>query len=135
MEDDYGLSKPITGALIEAPVLPYLPRNPKNYMPAIGVIGCGGIVVQHLNAYRHAGFRVTALCDHTEGKARAYQEKFYPDATVTADYRELLRRDEIGVVDVTTHPEDRVEIIEEAIRAGKHVLSQKPFVIDLDTGE
>lgn len=135
MQDDYGLSKPITGALIEAPVLPYLPRNPKNYNPEIGVIGCGGIAVQHLNAYRHAGFRVTALCDRTESKARAYQERFYPDAAVTTDYRELLRRDEIEIVDVTTHPEDRVEIIEEAIRAGKHVLSQKPFVVDLDIGE
>ena len=135
LADDYGLSKPQTGARIEAPVLPYQPRNPKAYNPAIGVIGCGGIAVQHLNAYRHAGFRVTALCDHTESKARAYQERFYPDATATTDYGELLRRDEIEVVDVTTHPEDRVEIIEEAIRAGKHVLSQKPFVVDLDTGE
>ena len=135
MKDDYGLSQPITGTLIEAPVLPYLPRNPKNYSPEIGVIGCGGIAVQHLNAYRQAGYRVTALCDHSESKACAYQEKFYPNATVTTDYRELLRRDEIEVVDITTHPEDRVEIIEEALRAGKHVLSQKPFVIDLDLGE
>ncbi|MBO0725491.1 MAG: Gfo/Idh/MocA family oxidoreductase [Blastocatellia bacterium] len=135
MQDDYGLSIPINSALIEAPIVPYLPRNPKNYNPAIGVIGCGGIVVQHLNAYRRAGFRVTALCDHTEGKARAYQERFYPDAAVTTDYRELLRRDAVEVVDVATHPEDRVEIIEEALRAGKHVLSQKPFVVDLDTGE
>jgi predicted dehydrogenase len=135
LADDYGLSKSQTSARIEAPVLPYQPRNPKSYNPAIGVIGCGGIAVQHLNAYRHAGFRVTALCDHTESKARAYQERFYPDAMVTADYRELLRRDEIEVIDVTTHPEDRVEIIEEAFRAGKHVLSQKPFVIDLDVGE
>jgi predicted dehydrogenase len=132
---DYGLSKTCTGARTEAPVLPYLPQIPKNYNPAIGVIGCGGIAVQHLNAYRHAGFRVTALCDHTESKARAYQEKFYPDALVTTDYRELLRRDVIEVVDVATHPEDRVEIIEEAIGAGKHVLSQKPFVVDLDVGE
>src|SRR5215468_2475043 len=135
LADDYGLSKPRSGARIEAPVLPYLPRNPTGYNPAIGVIGCGGIAVQHLNAYRHAGFRVTVLCDHTESKARAYQEKFYPDAMVTTNYRELLRRDEIEVVDITTHPEDRVEIIEEALRAGKHVLSQKPFVTDLDVGE
>src|SRR5262249_37684158 len=93
------------------------------------------ISVQHLNEYRHAGFRVIALCDHTESKARAYQEKFYPGATVTDDYHDLLRRDEIEVVDIATHPEERVEIIEEALRAGKHVLSQKPFVIDLDVGE
>ncbi|MGH9767816.1 MAG: Gfo/Idh/MocA family protein [Blastocatellia bacterium] len=135
LADDYGLSKTRTGALIEAPVLPYQPQNPKKLNPAIGLIGCGGIAVQHLNAYRHAGFRVTALCDHTEGKARAYQEKFYPDAFITTDYRELLRRDEIEVVDIATYPEDRVEIIEEALAAGKHVLSQKPFVVDLDAGE
>jgi predicted dehydrogenase len=135
LADDYGVSNPQTGARIEAPVVPYQPRNPRNYNPAIGVIGCGGIAVQHLNAYRHAGFRVTALCDRTESKARDYQEKFYPDAMITTEYRELLRRDEVEVIDVTTHPEDRVEIIEEALLAGKHVLSQKPFVTDLDVGE
>src|SRR5215510_856201 len=95
LADDYGLSKTQTGARIEAPVLPYQPQNPKSYNPAIGVIGCGGIVVQHLNAYRHAGFHIAALCDHTESKARAYQERFYPDATLTTDYHELLQRDEI----------------------------------------
>src|SRR5262245_20906257 len=113
LADDYGLSKPGASARIEAPVLPYRPRNPKAYNPAIGVIGCGGIAVQHLNAYRHAGLHVAALCDHTEGKARAYQERFYPDAIVATDYRELLRRDEIEVVDIATRPEDRVEIIGE----------------------
>ncbi len=135
LADDYGLSKTHTGERFNVPVLPYRPENPKKYNPEIGVIGCGGIAVQHLNAYRHAGFRVTALCDNTEAKARAYQEKFYPGASITTDYRELLRRDEIEVVDITTHPEDRVEIIEEALAAGKHVLSQKPFVLDLDDGE
>src|SRR5262244_2015311 len=135
LADDYGLSKTQTGPQIGAPVLPYHPQNPKSYNPAIGVVGCGGIATQQLNAYRHAGFRLTALCDHTESKARAYQERFYPEAFVTTDYRELLRRDEIEVVDITTHPEDRVEIIEEALGAGKHVLSQKPFVVDLDVGE
>src|SRR5215510_8337468 len=135
LADDYGLSKTHKGARIEAPVLPYRPQIPKSYNPAIGLIGCGGIAVQHLNAYRHAGFRVTALCDHTENKARAHQEKFYHDAMVTTDYRELLRSADVEVVDITTHPEDRVEIIEEALNAGKHVLSQKPFVVDLDVGE
>jgi predicted dehydrogenase len=135
LADDYGLSKPRTGARIEAPVLPYQPQNPKSYNPAIGVIGCGGIVAQHLNAYRHAGFRVTALCDHTENKARDYRDRFYPEAFVTTNYHQLLARDEIEVVDIATHPEDRVEIIEAALNAGKHVLSQKPFVVDLDVGQ
>jgi predicted dehydrogenase len=38
------------------------------------------------------------------------------------------------VVDITPHPKERYAMIETALRAGKHVLSQKPFVIDLDAG-
>jgi predicted dehydrogenase len=135
LADDYGLSKGRAPKQTVAPDLPYRPRDPQNYRPAIGLIGCGGIAVQHLNAYRHAGYRVTALCDRTERKALEYRNQFYPDAFVTTDFRDLIARDEIEVVDIATHPEDRVALSEAALRAGKHVLSQKPFVIDLDVGE
>ena len=37
--------------------------------------------------------------------------------------------------DITPHPAERVPLVEAALKAGKHVLSQKPFVVDLDTGE
>jgi predicted dehydrogenase len=135
LADDYGLSKTPESKRIDAPDLPYRPRDPITYHPAIGLIGCGGIAVQHLNAYRHAGYRVVALCDHSEVKALGYQDRFFPEAFVTTDYREILKRDEIEVVDIATHPADRVELIEASLLAGKHVLSQKPFVIDLDAGE
>jgi predicted dehydrogenase len=135
LTDDYGLSEVQPAPRIAAPDLPYQPPSPQRTNPAIGLIGCGGIAVQHLQAYRHAGFRVAALCDRTESKARDYQARFYPDAFVTTDYRAVLARSDIEVVDIATHPEDRVELIEATIRAGKHVLSQKPFVTDLDMGE
>lgn len=131
---DYGLSKPTHAVEQAAPVLNYQPTDPKNYRPLIGLIGCGGIFVQHLSAYRQAGYRVAALASRTLSKARERQQQFYPEASVDTDYRELLKRDEIEVVDITTHPAERVEIIEDALRAGKHVLSQKPFVLDLDVG-
>ncbi|HEX9167736.1 MAG TPA: Gfo/Idh/MocA family oxidoreductase [Roseiarcus sp.] len=41
----------------------------------------------------------------------------------------------VEVVDIATHPAERVALIEAAIDAGMHVLSQKPFVLDLDVGE
>ena len=39
------------------------------------------------------------------------------------------------MVDIATHPPERVPIIEAALKARKHVLSQKPFVLDLDVGK
>ena len=135
LADDYGLAKIETTKQIAAPDLPYQPRNPNNYNPLIGLIGCGGISSQHLHAYKQAGFNVAALCDRTERKARERQQQFYPEAFVTTDYHEVLKRADIEVVDLTPHPADRIPIIEDAIAAGKHILSQKPFVTDLDEGE
>jgi predicted dehydrogenase len=67
-------------------------------------------------------------------RARERQAQFYPDAAIYADYRDVLRRDDIEVVDATPHPAQRAPILEEALQASKHVLSQKPFVSDLDLG-
>lgn len=122
-------------ATVPAPDLPYRPRNPQRYRPAIGLIGCGGITAHHLTAYRAAGYNVAALCDRNVERAEERRAAFYPDAAVYTDYRDLLRRDDIEVVDIATHPPERVALIEAALAARKHVLSQKPFVIDLDIGE
>ena len=54
--------------------------------------------------------------------------------TVESDYRRVLQRDDIAVVDLATHPAERLQIIPDAIDAGKHVLSQKPLVTDLNDG-
>ncbi len=46
-----------------------------------------------------------------------------------------MERDDIEVVDITPHPKDRLPIVKEALQAKKHVLSQKPFVLDLNDGK
>jgi predicted dehydrogenase len=53
---------------------------------------------------------------------------------VHADHAQLLARDDVEIVDVATHPQPREQILADAIRAGKHALSQKPFVVDLEVG-
>jgi predicted dehydrogenase len=117
------------------PSLVYRPRDPKNYQPQIGLIGCGGITKHHLRAYSDAGYHVTALCDIVREAAEKRRDEYYPEARVFDDYHELLKLDDIEVVDVTTHPEVRVPIIVDCLNAGKHVLSQKPYVLELDEGE
>ena len=117
----------------DAPVLCYRPPTPRQ-PHRIGLIGCGGISESHLKAYRHAGFQVVALADVVERLAVARRDAFYPDAAVYADYRKLLSEEDIDTVDIATHPEERVPIIEDALRSGRHVLSQKPFVLDIAAG-
>lgn len=114
--------------------LPYQPRVIEN-PPGIGLIGCGGISKHHLQAYQAAGYPVLALCDVDLQRAQQRRDQFYPAATATDDVEQLLARADIGVVDITTHPADRPTLIEAALRAGKHVLSQKPFVLDLAVGQ
>jgi predicted dehydrogenase len=130
----YGLSHATSGAEILAPVLPYLPPRPKSYRPKIGLIGCGGISEYHLRAYREMGLDVVMLCDRDRARAEKRRDEFYPGAVVTTDYRDVLRQGDIEVVDLALHPVERVEVIEAALRVRKHVLSQKPFVLDLDIG-
>jgi predicted dehydrogenase len=115
--------------------LAYQPVDPQAYRPPIGLIGCGGITQSHLRAYKRARYKVVALCDRDESRARARQKEFYPRAAVYTDYRELLKRDDIEVVDIATHPPIRGPIVEAALGSKKHVLSQKPFVLDLDYGQ
>jgi predicted dehydrogenase len=131
--EDYALASG-TAAEVPAPVLPWLPPAPAG-RHRIALVGAGGIAFAHLDAYRAHGLEVAVILSRTEDKARRAAAEFFPDATVMADYAALLARDDIDVVDLTPHPADRLPLIEAALRAGKHVLSQKPFVTDLDTGE
>lgn len=133
-EPQYGVGKRSADDLVEAPQLAYLPRDPKHYNPGIGVIGCGGISEYHLREYQKAGYRVLALCDRIEERAAKRRAEFFPTADVTNDYRRILERDDIEVIDAATHPCERLPILEEAISAKKHILSQKPFVENLKDG-
>ncbi|MHC4180751.1 MAG: Gfo/Idh/MocA family protein, partial [Planctomycetota bacterium] len=138
MEENIGhgarLADASAGKQVEAPKLPYQPRNPTDYRARIGLIACGGITKDHLTAYCKAGYPVTAMCDPVLHRARQRKTEFYPEARVCRDYHDLVKRDDVDVVDIAAHPQERAAMIEDALLAGKHVLSQKPFVLDLDLG-
>ena len=99
------------------------------------MIGTGGISAAHLDAYKAAGWEVAALWNRTRAKAEARASEFYPRAAVMDDWRAVIDAPGIDVIDVTLHAKHRTPVIEAALKAGKHVLSQKPFVEDLATGE
>ncbi|MCX7889945.1 MAG: Gfo/Idh/MocA family oxidoreductase [Rhodobacteraceae bacterium] len=131
--DDYALVSAAAKA-VPAPDLPYRPPRPARPHP-IALVGAGGISFAHLDAYRAQGFTVAAILSRDAAKARARRDEFFPEAEVMTDYAALLARPDIEVVDLTPHPDERLPLIEKALLAGKHVLSQKPFVTSLDDGE
>ncbi len=101
----------------------------------IAMIGCGGITAHHLSAYRDAGWEVSALCDLDLDRAKARRDQFFPKARIYQDYQKLLASEEAPILDVTTHPEERVAILRDCIEARRHILSQKPFTTDLSIGQ
>ena len=131
--DAYAL-KAEAAAEVAAPELAYRPPVPKTYRPRIALVGAGGISAAHLAAYKSAGFDIAVICSRALSKAEARRDEYFPQAEATDDIERTLRRDDIAVVDLTPHPAERRALIETALGAGKHVLSQKPFVLDLDTG-
>jgi predicted dehydrogenase len=133
-EKDYAISKKTPEKKLPAPRLPYQPARTRAYKPRIGVIGCGGIISTHLKAYRKARYQVVALADPQVQRAEQVRDDFYPRAKVFESAEELLAQTDIDVVDIATHPEVREPLLLAAIRAGKHILSQKPFVTDLAVG-
>ena len=132
---EYGLSPEKSASEIQAPKVDYFPPKPKVFNPGIALIGTGGISEYHLKNYQLCGYRVIALSNRTLEKAENLRDKFFPNAKVYQDYHEILHINEVDVVDVTPHPTDRLPILYDCLDAGKHTLSQKPFVLDLPEGQ
>ena len=95
-------------------------------MLGVGIIGCGTIArLRHAPEYaRNADCRLIALADAVPGRA-AQLAAFY-GAQACEDYHELLARPDIGAVSVCTANQTHAALACEAMRAGKHVLCEKP---------
>lgn len=112
--------------------------DPRPTLPAsggrpIGIVGAGAIVVAgHLPAYRTAGLQVTAIADIDRARATRVARDFGIES-VYESAAQLIGDPRVEIVDIAVTPEAQAEIIPLAIRAGKHVLAQKPFSEDLAT--
>jgi len=97
----------------------------------IGVVGAGRWAgLAHLPGWaRDERCRIVGICDRDPERAAAAAERYRP-AVVTGDYRVLLDRDDIDIIDVVTRDGEHFGINLAAIEAGKHVLSEKPVAHD-----
>ncbi len=93
----------------------------------VAVIGCGNIAnAAHIPAYmNNPEVEIKYFCDIIEERAIAAVSK-YNCGTAVVDYHEVLADPEITAVSVCTpnHMHSRISI--DAMKAGKHVLCEKP---------
>jgi predicted dehydrogenase len=110
----------------------YRPAPPDDPTLRIGIIGCGGIVRgAHLPAYRQFGYQVSACCDiDSEAVARVRADFGIPHGTTRVE--ELVEREDVDIIDLAVHASVRRQVMEIASRAGKPILSQKPFALTWD---
>ncbi len=103
-----------------------------------GVIGCGLMGREFGSAAARwchltdpiARPQIVAVSDVQPEATRWFEEHFQP-RLVTSDYRELLADPEVEAVYCAVPHNLHEEIYCAAIRAGKHLMAEKPFGIDL----
>lgn len=94
----------------------------------VAVIGAGGIArSQHLPQWRsHPRVRLVGLSDINQTQAHRVAEQF-AIPVVESDWRRLIERTDIDVVDVTTPNAWHAPMTIASLEAGKDVLCEKPI--------
>lgn len=95
----------------------------------LGIVGFGRVAEQHCDQTEASGLELVAACDGSPERrevAASYGAKAY------ADYDALLARSDVELVIVCTPPNTHCELTLKALDAGKHVMVEKPFAMDVE---
>jgi predicted dehydrogenase len=95
---------------------------------SVGIVGSGFIAELHMRAYRRVfGVDVDVKAVVSRGDHVIDFAKRFGIPETFRDYRELLKDETIDVIDICTPPALHAEMILACMRAGKHVICEKPF--------
>jgi len=105
----------------------------------LGLIGTGVAArIMHWPALEQLRdrYELVAVANRTLSKAESFADMAGVDrSAVYADYRELLARDDIDVVDVLLPPQMNLEVIQAATERDIHVICEKPIATTLEDAE
>lgn len=88
----------------------------------VALVGVGGISAAHIPGWQALdNVRLVALCD-----IRPQQMEKYPDQRHYTDFDEMLQKEKIDILDICLPTYLHADFAEKAMRAGIHVLCEKP---------
>ncbi len=104
----------------------------------VGIVGYNFMGKAHSNAWRQAAkffdlpvsIVLKAACGRTRAKVAAFAAQWGWESVET-DYRKLVRRDDVDLVDVCTPNHLHCKIASAALAAGKAVACEKPLAMNL----
>ncbi|MGE5402536.1 MAG: Gfo/Idh/MocA family protein [Ignavibacteriales bacterium] len=99
----------------------------------LGIIGCGIAAWElHLPALQKLNdrFEITALCNHTEPKARELSD-LLGGVPYELEYKKLLRNEDVEAVDIALPIHLNYQVTKDSLEAGKHVIVEKPIAANL----
>jgi myo-inositol 2-dehydrogenase/D-chiro-inositol 1-dehydrogenase len=93
------------------------------------LVGYGAWGAHHARAMIEAsGAELVAIAARS-AEARAAAARAHPGVALVADYREIIGRDDVDVVDVVVPTDQHYAIGRDVLRAGKHLLLEKPMAL------
>jgi len=99
------------------------------------VFGTGFVGRVHLEGIRRLGFvQVYAIGESQKEKARRLGEEFHVEKTAS-DYHQILDDPEVDVVHVCTPNGLHFQMVTDALKAGKHVICEKPLSTSVENAE
>lgn len=100
-----------------------------------GLIGFGLFGSHHAAAIANTpGAELIAIAARSQA-TRDKATEAHPQADVLEDFRELVQRDDIDVVDIVAPNVLHFEMAEAALLAGKHVFLEKPMAVETGHGK
>ncbi len=102
----------------------------------VGIIGAGWIAEAHVAQYlKCPDVELVAMADLIPGKCEKFCKRQQMDPSgihFYTDHREMLERENLDAVSVCTYNTTHAECAIDAMRAGVHVLLEKPFTVTLE---
>ncbi|MEW6130294.1 MAG: Gfo/Idh/MocA family oxidoreductase [Acidobacteriota bacterium] len=104
-----------------------------NQLPGIAVVGAGYWGVNHVRNFYQLGALQT-VCDANIASLQKISETF-PDVNIETDFEKVLADSAIQGVVIATPAESHFRLASRALKAGKHLLVEKPLTLNVEEGE
>lgn len=102
-----------------------------------GIIGCGRISPNHIQAAENNKIKTIAICDIVEEKMLRLSSKYdsLQNSKKYTLYKEMILNEKLDIVSICTESGNHAQIALDCIDAGINIIIEKPIALSLDDAD